>query len=684
MTLRQRSLTCLLLAMFAAPCAAQSTMPGALQLRTESWRFDAASPAHSALSSTAARAEFAPPADATAGFTLQLTIESKPFTGEKTVLQIDDVLSVRLRQHGPRGRKRQNYPAYKLPDGSVPVLEATLRLDSGEHPDWKEMTIGVPLAMLPGTGRHEAVLNFSGVRWTMYVDGQLVDNDFPFGYPKWNAKNAWNLDAAYVVGASLRFPASIPQCQKAPQPTLVPVQYWTPPGHNAWVGDVVSLFHNGRYHIFYLYDRRHHQSKFGKGAHYFEHLSTTDLKTWTEHEAATPLDEQWECIGTGTPFAWQGQLCLAYGLHTGRIYPDAKTTWPAQREYLQKHGQTGEFRRADTPGVPAGSTYSISADGVANFAKTQIMFHPCQNPSVYVDPLGKLRMLANAGGKGIWESAAINGGWRCLRPDFPPGGDCTFFFRWGRFDYIIGGFKNLWRKPIDAPDTAYADVVSQSLDCYDGLNVPAISEIAGGRFLMAGWTTLRGWGGNLVIRELLQLPDGQLGSKWLPEIMPATDAPRPLAGEAIATGLNDNQSYLLTLRVEPARAGQGRLGLVLLPESGEQAACEFQLHLGEGRAQFGPGLLGRYADQQKSLREGGAPQGAGNYAIERLVGVDRPFDVRIIVHSNGKLGGSLIDAEIAGQRTMLTYRPDLAARRLLFRAEGVTLSNVQIARLKDY
>ena len=56
------------------------------------------------------------------------------------------------------------------------------------------------------------------------------------------------------------------------------MQYWTPPGHNAWVGDVATLFHAGRYHVFYLYDRRHHRSKFGKGAHYFEHLSTADFK----------------------------------------------------------------------------------------------------------------------------------------------------------------------------------------------------------------------------------------------------------------------------------------------------------------------------------------------------------------------------------------------------------------------
>ena len=209
-------------------------------------------------------------------------------------------------------------------------------------------------------------------------------------------------------------------------------------------------------------------------------------------------------------------------------------------------GRTGEFKRATTPGVPAGSTYSVSADGIANFTKSNVMFHPCQNPSVYTDPSGRLRMLANAGSKGIWESESVDGGWRCLSPNFPPGGDCTFFFRWGRFDYIIGGFKNLWSKPADAPDSAYEDAVCKGLDFYDGLNVPAITEVMGGRFLMAGWTAIRGWGGNLVIRELRQFPDGRIGSMWMEELTPETDAPRMLAASVADTMVCPTRAPLVT------------------------------------------------------------------------------------------------------------------------------------------
>lgn len=656
-----------------------------IELLTVLWLFNTTPPAQSILTAQAPEAEFAAPANATGGFTVKLAVNLKQTGREKEILSLPGVLRVFLSPHDPRDRKLQNYPAFAMPDGSVPVLEAAVMLYSTQFPEGKEMTVGIPIAMLKKPeGKHEVVLNFSGVRWTMYVDGELLDNDFPLGYPRWADKPAWKIDAEHVTQAAFFSPAITPEKTPAPTPRVAGVQYWTPPGHNAWVGDVATFFHAGRYHVFYLYDRRHHQSKFDKGAHYFEHLSTTDFKTWTEHEAATPLEEQWECIGTGTPFVSDGKFCLAYGLHTERIFPDEKTTLPAQLDWLQKHGRTGTFDRT-APGAPIGSTYSVSEDGISSFKKTWTLFHPCRNPSVYHDPGGKLRMLANNHGKGIWESESVDGGWRCISPDFPPGGDCTFFFRWGRFDYIIGGFKNLWSKPAGAPDPAYEDVVAKGLDFYDGLNVPAITEVAPGRFLMAGWTTIRGWGGNLVIRDLLQLPDGRIGSKWMKEIMPDTSAARTLAetvaGETVFPA--ESRSFLLEFTVQPAGAKKGKIGLSFLPENGEQCSCELQLRLEDLRAQFGPGSLNGFAGNQKSLREGGNPHSGGNYAIENLIGVDQPFTVRVIVKSDDKLGGALIDAEIAGQRTMLAYRADLLVKKLLFRLENAELRNVQVAPLKN-
>jgi hypothetical protein len=85
----------------------------------------------------------------------------------------------------------------------------------------------------------------------------------------------------------------------------------------------------------------------------------------------------------------------------------------------------------------------------------------------------------------------------------------------------------------------------------------------------------------------------------------------------------------------------------------------------------------------KTLREGGSPQEAGNFAIENLTGTETEFQVKVIVKETGKLGGSLIDVEIAGQRTMISYRPDLSVNELLFRSEAAVIKDVKLAAMKQ-
>ena len=145
----------------------------------------------------------------------------------------------------------------------------------------------------------------------------------------------------------------------------------------------------------------------------------------------------------------------------------------------------------------------------------------------------------------------------------------------------------------------------------------------------------------------------------------------------------DGKSYMLTFDAHPAEAKKGRLAIEFLPESGAQAAGELQIRLDDRRAQFARGSLDIFAFPQKSLREGNSPQGVGNYSIENLIGVEDSFTVRVIVKNSEKMGGALVDAEIAGQRTMISYRADLTVKKMIFRMEGMELKNVQIAPLQE-
>lgn len=665
-------------------CATEKPQPVLLELQSSPWQFDSGKVPLSALSAQSAKAEFTVPNDSSS-FTIRLQVNLKETVSKKTLLSIPEVLEVNIYKHDPADRKQQNYPAAPMADGSIPVIEAPLllHLPVGQK-EVRPMPVGVPLAMLPQPyGEHEVALHFSGVRWTMYIDNELVDNDFPLGYPRWDAKNSWEIDPSVVSKAELFFPGIEPKKVALDVPrTSEGIQYWTPEGHNTWVGDVATFYHYGRYHIFYLYDRRGHASKFGRGAHYFEHISTTDFKNWTEHPAATPIDTQWETFGTGTPFIFNNQLCISYGLHTTRIYPREETTLPLLTDYYDKHGKTGSFCYDTIPGYPAGSTYSISQDGVTNFKKTHVLFHHCENPSVYNAPEGRLRMLANYGARGTWESSSIEGGWWSVNPGFPPGGDCTFFFRWGGFDYVIGGFTGLWSKAASTSEDGYESVVKQGLDFYNGMCVPAISEISDGRFLMAGWIPMVNWGGTLNIHEMIQYPDGRIGTKWMEEIIPASGKAQTLAGTIKETTTFDieNPSFLLTFDVEPGTDAASKLGALLMGGSADDA-CEFQITPAAKRAQYNKGNTQTFSEGEKSLREGGYPNHARNYALENLFDTDKPFNIRMIVKYKDKYGGSQIDTEIAGQRTMITFRPGLKVNKLLLRTEQTGIKNVKVAPL---
>ena len=618
-------------------------------------------------------------ADAEQGFTLSLQVDLEQLNGAdaETLFELGDVAKLSYRQHNPNHWHPQNYPAYKMEDGSLPVLEAEILLRSYASDRTDRLVVGVPLAMLERPfGKHDVVLHFTGVEFSIYVDGKLYDNDFAIGYPSLQGK------LAVKKGQGVEFYAP------ALQPTMVEeykadnnIQYWTPPFHNAWVGDVATIYHNGRYHIFYLFDRRGHASKLGRGGHYFEHLSTEDFKTWVEHEPAVSIDHQWETLGTGTPFVYDGKLCLAYGLHTTRIFPREKTTLPMMWDYFNEHKKTQVVNYTTLQDVvAAGTTYSVSADGVAEFSKSHSLVHPCENPSIFTDSEGGLRMLANYGARGEWSAESLADGWKCENESFPPGGDCTFFFEWGDYQYIIGGFRQLYSRRSGESDECWWDMVAECRDMYNGMSVPAVSEISDSRRLMAGWVKTQNWGGVLAVHEMVQFPDGALGSKWMEEIVPATE--RAVVCSPEERIVADEPSFILTFDVEPDKDYRGRVGVTLCGEDGSKSDCEWQLMLDRCRAQFSNAVEGDFAKSERTLREGGDASGAFNYAIAGEMPQKGKVQVRMCVYNHSKLRGSIVDVEIAGQRSMLSYRPDLQVEGVEFRTDGVKVKNIRKANLK--
>lgn len=667
-----------------------STGTGKMKQLSPYFLFSTKASPQSTLNKEKVKERFSPGEKKDEGFTIKMLVNFKQFTMEQTLLEVPGVVSVKLRQADPAIRDRQNYPAFVMNDGSVPVLEAGVMLTSPLVNVFKrQLDIGYPLAALSNPwGEHEVILNFTGVRWTVYVDNQLMDNEFAIGNPQFGGEISWQINPDVVSQASISFPAIVPERDDSKKDAVSPgVQYWTPRGHNSWAGDVATIYHDGRYHVFYLYDRRHHASKFGVGGHYFEHFSTTDFITWTEHEAATPIDEQWETIGTGSPFAYKGKLHISYGLHTSRIYQDSLTMYPEMMDYYNKYKKSGYFPADTRKAFPSGATYSVSEDNISNFKKSGISFHYSENPSVFTTPEGGLKMYANYKAKGTWESASLDSGWYCTDEKFPLGGDCTFDFVWGKFEYVVGGFVNLWSRPLGEKGAPWKDWVAEGKDFYNGIGVPSVSPISNGRYLMAGWIPINGWGGPVIIHELFQYADGRIGTKWMKELVPETKDSVILAkriDKGTSFSAKDN-SFILSFDVYPKKKKNGKLAVSFLSSNNNQyeKACELQINLKELTAQYSDAVKDSFSAPQRSLRQGGSPQHVGNYAIENITGAEKPFTVRIVVKNNPKLGGSVLDSEIAGQNTLISYRQNLTVKNISFNLEETSIRNIKVMKIED-
>ncbi len=578
------------------------------------------------------------------GWSLTFTVNTDNLKGRETLFDLRGVVKVVLRVVNPaacdpeQDIRRGNYVHYPLPDGRCPVLEAAL---PGKVP------IGVPLSVLKrAEGDHEVVIRRANDgQWSVRVDGEAYDEDGLVDRTvTWPQTVRLRRLSARVSRLAVQSPA-LPQRQVPDRkPVTRPIQFWTPDGHNTWVGDVVIGTFQGRCHVFYLLDRRHHSSKGGTGGHYFAHLSSADLVHWEDHGTAVPLDAWWQTLGTGTPFEWQGALYLAYGLHTSRLVPIEETCEPEMQRYFKEKGVMGVFPFGALKGYPMGGTYAVSKDGI-HFTRSKILFHTAQNPTVYNRLDGRLGFVNSYGGQhGIYVSDHP-GDWKTYDVQIPISGDCPCLFAWNGRRYLLQGFTKMAYN-ADGRVGGWEDWSKTGDDIYDGLSVPMVTHWKDGRRVMAGWISHPlGWGGWLAFHELVQYPDGKLGVKWLAETPPP--------GER------------LTVEV-PA----GAPVVIRVPREDGGPDLELRVDAAEGRAQYadapGPGAAPRQFTQAElnanrdpeAIRRSGSGDAwhVGQYAVSRIRGLDKPYTVKIAVCYDAKSDCTLFDADIAGSRAMICRR----------------------------
>lgn len=446
-----------------------------------------------------------------------------------------------------------------------------------------------------------------------------------------------------------------------------PANFFFPHGFNTSVGDVMTFFHDGVYHIAYLLDRRHHKSRGGKGAHLIAHLTTRDLITWEEQPNIADIDFPWETFGTGTMFFHRGKYYMSYGIHTSRhksgsfIEPNRT---PDGSSFTHK---TFDEAYAEG-GLPMGATLSVSDDGI-NFKKSELLYHGAQNPSVYSTADGGLLLYGGYGGEGVYKTDSIENPFVKTESSFVFSGpttalacssECPAFFEMDGYKYLIVGFSGYFRT-LERGSDKFVDAIKLGENIYDGLCVPMVAEFASGRRIMAGWIRNQlGWGSAMLQRELICEEGGKLGMKWVPELYPET------VGDGIAPDaeggykLDSRKDYLFEAEVEADEKGIFALDIL-----GEGNAVQLKIDVNDKKAQLtdslGDGSVAEEIDTpyEKAVREGEGKNNRGlvnNYAIPD-VSLDRSFTLKIIFRYATKMRTTVCDIEIDGKRTMILSKP---------------------------
>lgn len=554
------------------------------------------------------------------------------------------------------------------------------------------LPLRVPVELIGPTDWHDVVIRFNGPNLEMFVDGVLVDEDWPYG-------SLHNFATPFLIGAGFDngkltsgfhgFVDHVALWDRALTDDEIAVisggsdkiaereieilgeeqksvQYWRPRGYNTYAGDCMLLYHDGRLHLFWLFDRRHHSSKWNLGAHQYAHASTEDLIHWEHHPMAVPIVQQWECaMGTGD-FIHHDDTYYAF-------YTDC--------------GSRCEFQ--DKPHKGSGIFMSTSDDGI-HFTKRLIPVVPGGDCSIFRDDKTGLFHLLSPGRMENGQHGVIDyvspdlENWTRQSESFHETvGPCPHYFHWNEWYYFtIGGRFWKSRNPLGP----WTQLRPERIDHHQSLAYPKTAAFKGNRWIAAGWIGDGGWGGDIVFRELVQHDDGSLGSKFPPEMIPESGEPLSLKFQSLTAGATGDgrticanapnsfesamlmevpQNVRITLQIMP-EPGSSYFGLCMRGAGSYEAGCELRFEPSKRRVQFG-------------RPDAGAMGKDSEYEIDEVDGLDMPFNLDIITK------GNIFDVCIDNRRTIIERHPGANGNRLFFFAQNgdITFDSIVVRSLLE-
>ena len=362
------------------------------------------------------------------------------------------------------------------------------KLECNAYTDFRDIPLVLTADCVPGD---HAELILMPHRIELHINGILIDEEWPAG------RLLFDPAEPPIVDCPVSCEEYVPTTTEQPSviSTFANAEGWRP-GGNVYVGYCMPYVDDGRYHVLYLKDRRHHQSKWRLGAHQWEHISTDDFVTWQVHPMAVAITDPME-----------GSIC------TG--------SWIKRDD---THYLYYTVRMAD--GSPARICRSVSKDGYhfekdADFAfSLSDKYHgpSARDPKLILDDNGIYHMLLTtsivAESRGCLAhliSHDMDNWEECAQPIYISAEEnqpeCPDYFKYGDYYYLIyslhGSALYLFSEnpfgPWHAPENPHIPCES----------VPK-AGIWQGRIIFTGFTRINGYAGTLAFKTATAAKTGEL------------------------------------------------------------------------------------------------------------------------------------------------------------------------------
>jgi beta-fructofuranosidase len=326
---------------------------------------------------------------------------------------------------------------------------------------------------------------------------------------------------------------------------------------------------------------------------------------------------------------------------------------------------------------------------------------PNRDPFVFFDPpSGLYKMLVTAelanpslfhrgGALELLESPDLKQ-WKPSHPFLVPGyigaqPECSDLFRWNDWYYLLFGQDGATHYRLS--HHANGPWLIPAMDILDDPQARVMKTAAfqGNRRIGVAFVAEAGYGGHLIFRELVQNPDGTLGTKFPPEMTPAAGDPitwhaQPLTEGAIVKGQNVTvhaedgfgavaldqvpQNMRLSLMLRPS-ARTTAFGVTLRGKGNYEGGVELRLEPFRHRASW-------HAAPAKSLAEDPLA------TLDQVTGLEKPVSLEIVAKE------SIFDVCINNQRTAIHRAAVSSGDRLFLFVTGgdVTVDKLEIRPLQ--